>query len=108
MLPYKAKVSNKPLLWISTFAAQDASLSEGSAGQPSKSLSSSLSDWPYQDNTDSIKSSFYQSVGEDGLLGLEQLSNLLQELGLQAPSDVVLGLVEATASTQWALTLDET
>ena len=90
------------------FPAQDASWSQESAGHPTKSLTSSLSDWPYQDNTDSIKSTFQQSVGEDGLLGLEQLSNLLQELGLQAPSDVVLGLVEATASTQWALTLDET
>lgn len=33
---------------------------------------------------------------------------MLQDLCLQAPSDVVLGLVEANASTQWALTLDET
>lgn len=39
---------------------------------------------------------------------MEQLSSLLQELGLQASSDVVLGLVEATASTPWTLNLDET
>lgn len=89
-------------------STQDSSWSQGSAPLATKSLASGLSDWPYQDNTDSIKSAFHQSAGEDGLLGLEQLSNLLQALGLQAPSDVVLGAVEATASTQWALTLDET
>ena len=88
--------------------AQDAGWSQAGAGRPAKSLASSLSDWPYQDNSDVIKSAFYQSVGDDGLLGLEQLSNLLQETHLQAPSDVVLGLVEANASAQWALTLDET
>ncbi len=76
--------------------------------RPTNSLSSSYSDWPYQDNTDNIKSTFGQLVGEDGLLGLEQFSNLLGEIGLQAPSDVVLGLVEARASTPWALTLHET
>ena len=95
-------------IYYQLLPAQDASYSQECAGHPTKSLSSSLSDWPYQDNTDSIKRAFHQSVGEDGLLGLEQLSKLFQELGLQAPSDVVLGLVEATASTQWALTLDET
>ena len=87
---------------------QDASPPHSGAGHPSKSLASSFSDWSIQDNTDTIKSAFHQSAGDDGLLGLEQLSNLLQDLGLQAPSDVVLGLVEATAATQWALTLEET
>lgn len=87
---------------------QDSSWSHGSAGYLSKSLDSTFSDWPNPDNTDSIKSAFSQSAGEDGLLRLEELSNLLEDLRLQAPSDVVLGLVEATASSQWALTLDET
>lgn len=76
--------------------------------RPSNSLNSSCSEWPYQDNTEGIKVAFDHLVGEDGLLGLEQLSSLLQDVGLQAPSDVVLGLVEARASTQWALTFDET
>jgi len=71
-------------------------------------LSSSYSEWPTQDNTEGIKLVFDHLVGEDGLLGLEQLNSLLQDVGLQAPSDVVLGLVEAQASSQWALTFDET
>ena len=88
--------------------AQEANTSQAGTTRPPKSLSSSLSDWPYQDNTASIRSVFDQLTGDDRLLGMEQLSNLLQEVGLQAPSDVVLGLVEAAASQPWALTLDET
>lgn len=87
---------------------QDGPLPQARAARPSNSLSSSCSDWPYQDNTDNIRSAFGQLAGEDGLLGLEQLSSLLQEVGLNAPSETVLGLVEATASTQWALTMRET
>lgn len=78
------------------------------ADEAHASLSSSYSEWPTQDNTEGIKLAFDRLVGEDGLLGLEQLSSLLQDVGLQAPSDVVLGLVEAQASSQWALTFDET
>ena len=87
--------------------AQEAPPLQEGGGQTNR-LSSSYSDWPYQDNTESIKTAFEQLVDEDGLLGLQQLSSLLGEVGLQAPSDVVLGLVEAKAATQWALTLDET
>ena len=88
--------------------AQDLPSPQAASARPSNSLSSSCSDWPSQDNTEGVKVAFDHLVGEDGLLGLEQLSSLLQDVGLQAPSDVVLGLVEARASTQWALTFDET
>ncbi|KAA6424562.1 MAG: hypothetical protein FRX49_05772 [Trebouxia sp. A1-2] len=81
---------------------------QADAARASSSLSSSYSEWPTQDNIDGIKLAFDHLVGEDALLGLEQLSSLLQDVGLQAPSDVVLGLVEAQASSQWALTFDET
>lgn len=88
--------------------AQVAVPPQADAAHASNSLSSSYSEWPTQDNTEGIKVAFDHLVGEDGLLGLEQLSSLLQDVGLQAPSDVVLGLVEAQASSQWALTFDET
>lgn len=103
----RSNVRRMACLMLNGFS-QDSSWSQGSAGCLSKSLDSTLSDWPNPDNTDSIKSAFSQSAGEDGLLRLEELSNLLEDLRLQAPSDIVLGLVEATASSQWALTLDET
>ncbi len=88
--------------------AQVAVPPQADAARASNSLSSSYSEWPTQDNTEGVKLAFDHLVGEDGLLGLEQLSSLLQDVGLQAPSDVVLGLVEAQASSQWALTFDET
>ena len=91
-----------------SMSAQEASSPQAGASRSPKSLSSSLSDWPYQDNTANIRNAFDQLAGDDRLLGMEQLSNLLQEVGLQAPSNVVLGLVEATASQPWVLTLDET
>jgi len=103
-------VSGARLLVIGklSFGAQDSNPLQVDADYASNSLSSSYSEWPTQDNTEGIKLVFDHLVGEEGLLGLEQLSSLLQDVGLQAPSDVVLGLVEAQASSQWALTFDET
>ena len=94
--------------------SQSSALQEGLRGQSSDSvrltdsICSTSSDWASQIDIEAVTNAFDHLSGEDGLLGLEQLSTLLQDVGLQAPSDIVLGLVEATASTDWALNLAET
>lgn len=74
----------------------------------SDSMCSTSGEWGNQYDTEAITNAFDHLAGEDGLLGLEQLSTLLQDVGLQAPSDVVLGLVESLSTTDWALNLGET
>lgn len=72
------------------------------------SICSTSSEWASQIDIEAVTNAFDHLASEDGLLGLEQLSTLLQDVCLQAPSDVVLGLVEAIASSDWALNLAET